>query len=51
MWTTYKKEIMVREKEETDFLKNLFDQHKEFHSKNADDVSKVKPENTKNYLF
>jgi hypothetical protein len=28
MWTTYKKEIIEREKEEKDFLKKLFDQVK-----------------------
>ena len=42
MWTVYKREIMAREKEETDFLKKLFDQHKELNSKNQeDDVAKV----------
>ena len=28
MWTAYKKEIMEKEKEESDFLKRLFDQAK-----------------------
>ena len=43
MWTAYKREIMEREKEESDFLQKLFDQHKEFHSKNEDDVAKAIP--------
>jgi len=43
MWTAYKREIMEREKEESDYLKKLFDQHKEFHSKNGDDVAKAIP--------